>query len=105
MPLLKSSTYKQIQRKSTMLGLELFDLLILIIVATLLIRFVKSFIFDLVVVAALYAFLWKIKKGRPPRYLESLVEYYIGKIAFNRRFGVVARDVLKKFPHEVKIIR
>ncbi len=102
MPLLKSSTYRQIQRKSTMLGLELFDLLLLIIVATLLIRFVQSFIFNLVITAALYAFLWKIKKGKPPRYLESLVEYYIGKLAFNRRFGVAARDVLKKFPHEVR---
>ena len=40
--------------------------------------------------------LWKIKKGKPPRYLEPC-EYYIGKIAFNRRFGVVARDVLRNF--------
>lgn len=105
MPLLKSSTYRQIQRKSTMMGLEVFDLLILVVAAALLLRFVQSLIVNFVVVAALYSFLWRIKRGKPPRYLESLIEYSIGKLAFNRRFGVVARDVLKKFPHEVKIIR
>lgn len=103
MALLKSTTYRQIQRKSTMLGLELFDLLILVIVATLLLRFVKSLIFNVLVIGVLYVFLWKIKKGKPPKYLESLIEFHIGKLIFSRRFGIAGRDKLKGYPHKVKV--
>jgi len=69
--------YRKIQEKNKILGLEFFDLLLVVIVYLVVFMLSKNLFLNLGVVFGAYCFLRVYKKGKPPHWTASLIHFVI----------------------------
>ena len=75
--------YRLVQEKNKFLGLEIFDLLVLMAIYLITFLLSKNLILNAGIILAAYFFLRLYKKGKPAHWTESLVRY----LASKRRFS------------------
>lgn len=75
--------YRLVQEKNKFLGLEIFDLLVLITVYLITFLLSKNLILNAGIILAAYFFLRIYKKGKPAHWTESLVRYLMNKRRFS----------------------
>ncbi len=73
----KQKGYNKLHEKNRLLGLEFFDLLILILFYLVLFIFSKNLIANLVILLIVYLFLIFYKKGKPPHWWESVIRFLL----------------------------
>lgn len=71
--------YRMIQEKNRFFGLELTDLIILMLVYLFLFLLSKNLILNLSLTGAAYFFLRFYKKGKPPHWTVSVIRFLISK--------------------------
>ena len=82
-----ATVHRSIQSDGKIFGFELFDLILFIITMAIFYYLLNIFII-LLIVGIEAVVLLIIKKGKPPRYLESCVLYYVYKNKLHKKTKV-----------------
>lgn len=83
--------YRKIQEKNRILGLEFFDLFLVVIVYLVVFMFSKNLFLNLGCVFCAYCFLRIYKKGKPPHWTSSLIRF-----VFTPRSYQMNREMVKE---------
>ena len=71
----KIKGYRNIFQKNRILGLELMDLLFLILAYLIVFLFSKNLILNFGILTAVYFLLWFYKKGKPDHWTSSVIRF------------------------------
>ena len=87
--------YRKIHERNKILGLEFPDLLLLVLLYLGVFLFSKNLFLNLLVIGAAYFFLRLYKKGKPPHWTTSVLQFL-----FKSRYHGQTRESSKEMEHD-----